>query len=123
MREGENNIFYLKNNEGKVSEADGENSTKEGKIINFWDPTADELRFIQETGKMPENLIKRRVSECLAREGLPQRLETPDDEIEEFLRKKEYKVERDVPLRERLFFYIIEEYREDIFKEQIDREE
>jgi hypothetical protein len=63
------------------------------------------------------------VSECLAKEGLPQRLETSDDEIEEFLQKKEYKVERDVPLREILFFYIIEEYREDIFKEQIDREE
>lgn len=115
MREGENNI---KNNEGKVSGADGENSTKEGKIINFWDPTADELRFIQETGRMPESLIKRRVSECLAREGLPQRLETSDDEIEEFLQKNGFKIERSIPPRAKLFSYITEKYREDIFKEQ-----
>ncbi|MEF3692039.1 MAG: hypothetical protein V3574_03225 [Candidatus Moraniibacteriota bacterium] len=122
MREGENNIFYLKNNEGKINRTDGENQAKDGEVINFWNPTVKELELIRETGRMPESLIIRRVNECLAKEGLLRRLNAPDDEIEEFLQKKGYQPERDVPPREKLFFYITEKYREEIFKEQNERE-
>lgn len=114
MENREGNIFYSKNERPKNKN----NENREGRLINFWNPTNKELEIIQATGRIPESLIKRRVAECLAREGLSRRFETPDDEIMEFLQKNGFEIERNIPLRAKLFSYITEKYREDIFKEQ-----